>query len=126
MVRDQTVYTPPATEGALESITLDVVESLATSLGIRFVRRPIDRTELLIADELGMCGTLAEVTLVRSIDGFELPRRTAILQALQTSYFNAVRAVAPCPSLELFLPPSTADTRSMAVHGIARANPNTD
>src|SRR5262245_43869417 len=43
MVRDGVVYTPPATEGALESITLDVVESLAATLGIKFVRRPIDR-----------------------------------------------------------------------------------
>ena len=55
------VYTPPATEGALESITVNIVEALAKSLGIEFSRRPIDRTELLIADEIAICGTLAEV-----------------------------------------------------------------
>ena len=101
MVREGTVYTPPATEGALESITLDVVESLAASLGIRFARRPIDRTELLIADELALCGTLAEVTLVRSIDGFDLTVGSPILSTLQRRYFDAVRAVDPSPAIAL-------------------------
>lgn len=97
MVRDGKVYTPPATEGALESITLDVVEALARSLEITFIRRPIDRTELLVADELALCGTLAEVTLVRSIDGAQLSTHSGILQTLQTRYFDAVRGVDPHP-----------------------------
>jgi branched-chain amino acid aminotransferase len=91
MVRNGTVYTPPATEGALESITVDIVESLASSLGIGFVRRPIDRTELLIADELALCGTLAEIALVRSVDGFKLPS-SRITRTLQSKYFAVVRA----------------------------------
>lgn len=41
MVRDDAIASPPATEGVLESITLDIVESLAQSLGIKFIRRPI-------------------------------------------------------------------------------------
>src|SRR5262249_36557137 len=61
VVRDGTVYTPPATEGALESITVDILENMATSMGIPFVRRPIDRTELLVADEIGICGTITEL-----------------------------------------------------------------
>jgi branched-chain amino acid aminotransferase len=97
MVREGTIYTPPATEGALESITVDVAEALAGSLGIRFVRRPIDRTELLIADELALCGTLAEMALVRSIDRFDVPGASGILQSLQARYFDAVRAVNPHP-----------------------------
>ena len=40
MVRDGVVYTPPATEGALESITLDLVEALAKSMKIPFVAGP--------------------------------------------------------------------------------------
>ena len=72
MVRDGIVYTPPATEGALESITLDIVEALAHSMNIPFIRRPIDRTELLVADEIAICGTLAELVLVKSIDGLPL------------------------------------------------------
>jgi branched-chain amino acid aminotransferase len=101
MVRDGTVYTPPATEGALESITLDVIESLAKSTGIPFIRRAIDRTELLVADELAICGTLAEVVAVKCIDGLPMAGKSRILRDLQTLYFDAVRAKVSHPFLEL-------------------------
>jgi branched-chain amino acid aminotransferase len=99
MVRNGTVFTPPATEGALESITLDSIESIAGSLEIPFVRRPIDRTELIVADEMAICGTLAELPLVRSIDGLPLPETSPILSRLQTHYLNAVRGITPHPAV---------------------------
>jgi branched-chain amino acid aminotransferase len=101
MVRDGTVYTPPATEGALESITLDLIEALAHSAGIKFVRRPIDRTELLIADEIGLCGTLAELTLVKSIQGRSLLKEPSVLRSLQALYMDVARGVAAHPAVEL-------------------------
>ena len=101
MVREGRVYTPPATEGALEGITLQAVEALAQTQGMPFERRPIERTELLIADELAICGTLAEVVPVRKIEGHLLPADSAILKALQTGYFQAVRGIAPHPDIEL-------------------------
>jgi branched-chain amino acid aminotransferase len=104
MVREGIIYTPPATEGALESITVDVVEALAKSSGIAFVRRPIDRTELLVADELALCGTLAELALVTSIDGFELPP-SSILARLQTMFFDVVRGRNPHPYLTFSMVP---------------------
>jgi branched-chain amino acid aminotransferase len=107
MVREGTVYTPPATEGALESITLDLIEALANSSGIDFVRRPIDRTELLVADEIGLCGTLAELTLVKSIQGQPLTESFPLLGALQTRYMDAVRGIASHPALDISLLPST-------------------
>jgi branched-chain amino acid aminotransferase len=103
MVRDETVVTPPATEGALESVTINVVESLAQSMGIKFVRRPIDRTELLVADEIGLCGTLHEVILASSIEGLALSEKSPILSALQRRYFDAVRGVDPHPAVDLTL-----------------------
>jgi branched-chain amino acid aminotransferase len=106
MVREETILTPPATEGALESITLDIVESLALSMGIKFTRRPIDRTELLVADEIGTCGTLSEVTLATSIEGLGLSEKSPILGAIQRRYLDAVRGVDPHPSLDLALLPS--------------------
>jgi branched-chain amino acid aminotransferase len=106
MVREETIFTPPATEGALESITLDIVESLALSMGIKFTRRPIDRTELLVADEIGICGTLSEVTLATSIEGLALSEKSPILAAIQRRYLDAVRGVDPHPSLDLALLPS--------------------
>ena len=105
MVRDGTIYTPPATEGALESITLDLVEALANSMGIPFARRPIDRTELLIADEIAICGTLAEIPLVKSIEGQLMPAESPILTALQTRLLNAVRGIDPHPVVELTMLP---------------------
>ena len=101
MVRDGRVYTPPATEGALESITLQAVEALAQTQGIPFERRPIDRTELLVADELAICGTLAEVVPVKKIERRPLPADSPILKALQTRYFQAVRGIAPHPDIEM-------------------------
>jgi branched-chain amino acid aminotransferase len=106
MVRDDTVVTTPATEGALESITLDIVESLAQSMGIKFERRPIDRTELLVADEIGVCGTLHEVTLATSIEGLALSEKSPILSSIQRRYLDAVRGLNPHPSVELTVLPS--------------------
>jgi len=101
IVREGKVYTPPATEGALESITLYAIEALARKLGIPFERRPIDRTELVIAYELAICGTLAEVVPVKMIEGRPLPAKAPLLQALQTSYFQAVRGIEPHPEIEM-------------------------
>lgn len=101
MVRDDVVYTPPATEGALESITLDIVEALAGSMGVPFIRRPIDRTELLMADEIALCGTLAELITVESIEGMPLNPGSPLLRSLQARYYLAVRDVDPHPAVEL-------------------------
>lgn len=105
MVRDGVVYTPPASEGALESITVNIVERLAESLDIPFVRRPIGRTELGIADELAICGTLAEIAPVTDVDGLALPDASPILTTLRNRFFDAVRGVDPHPATESTLLP---------------------
>jgi branched-chain amino acid aminotransferase len=101
MVRNGMIVTPPATEGALEGITLEVVEMLARSAKIPFERRPIDRTELLIADEMALCGTLAELVPVKSIDGFPLDPNPPILKSLQDRYFRVARNLERLPGIEL-------------------------
>jgi branched-chain amino acid aminotransferase len=111
MVRDGIVCTPPATEGALESITLDVIEALAGSMKIPFVRRPIDRTELLIADEVAICGTLAELPVALSIDGSALPEQRPILSSLQERYLDAVRGIHPHPAVQLSVVETAAALR---------------
>ncbi len=101
LVRGGTVYTPPAYEGALESITLDIAEEIAHSMGVEFVRRPVERSELYIADELGITGTLAEITNVRSVDEVELPAQTPILTEIERRYRELVEGVSTSVEIEL-------------------------
>jgi len=107
MVRDGVIYTPPATEGALESITIDFVEEIAKSLNIEFIRRPIDRTELLISDEVCICGTLAELVPVEQIDTVKLNPETPILSKIRKKFYNIVRGMEEHPEFEVsFVPES--------------------
>ncbi|HEX7634783.1 MAG TPA: branched-chain-amino-acid transaminase [Noviherbaspirillum sp.] len=70
MVRDGVLSTPPGTSGLLEGITVASIQQLAAShLDIGFERREIDRTELYLADEVFMCGTLCEIVPIVAIDG---------------------------------------------------------
>lgn len=101
MVRDGTVYTTPASEGALESITVDIVEALAQEQGIPFVRRPIERSELYIADEVALVGTVTEVAPVTAVDGFECSGKSDLISRLSQRYLTAVRGLAPHPSADL-------------------------
>jgi branched-chain amino acid aminotransferase len=112
MVRQGTVFTPPATEGALESITLDIIESIAASMHIPFVRRPVDRTELLVADEIGICGTLAELAIADSIETFQLGEESPVLAALQRRYLHAVRGIDLHPAVDLSLIPASQESPS--------------
>jgi branched-chain amino acid aminotransferase len=68
MVRNGTLVTPAITASVLESITRDALLTLAAEDGISVIERQIDRTELLVADELFLCGSAAEVAPLTSID----------------------------------------------------------
>ncbi len=74
MVRNGHLVTPPATSSVLESITRDTVLVLALEAGISVMERPIDRTELYLAEEVFLCGSAAEILPIVSIDGYELGR----------------------------------------------------
>ena len=91
MVRDGRVYTPPTYEGCLESITINIVEALCQSAGIPFERRPIDRTELYVADELCLAGTLMELGRVRSLDGRRLPETAPIMDRITEDFWACLR-----------------------------------
>jgi branched-chain amino acid aminotransferase len=105
MVRDGRVCTPPPSEGAMESITADVLTEIGASLGIDFVRRPIERTELYIADELGLTGTLTEITLVPALDERPFPAEAPVLSKLAERYRDAVSGTDPHPAVELAMVP---------------------
>jgi len=105
MVRDGKVATPPWWEGALESITIDIIEELCKSMRIPFERRPIERTELIIADELAFVGTLNEITLISEIDGNKLDA-SGVLKSIAERYRRAVHGVEPHPAVDMDCRPS--------------------
>ncbi len=105
IVREGAIITPPASEGALESITVNIIEEIARSLGIPFIRRPIDRTELAVADEMVVAGTLAELAKVCEIDGTELPQEMPLLDAVAERFWAAVRQDVPHSAVDLTFVP---------------------
>lgn len=73
MVKGDTLVTPRLTDSVLESITRDTIIRLATEeLGMKFVERTIDRTEVYLADEAFLCGSAMEITPIYSIDRYTI------------------------------------------------------
>lgn len=101
MVRGGRAVTPPPSEGCLESITVNIIEALCGTLGIPFERRPIDRTELMVADEICLVGTLMELGVVRRIQDRDLPSVAPVLDRIADSFWGAVRGRAAHPSVRL-------------------------
>jgi branched-chain amino acid aminotransferase len=99
MVRDGAVITPPATEGAFESITVNLIEALAREEGVPFQRRPVERTELMVASEIGSCGSLFDIAVVSGIDGLALGP-APVLTRLRDRYLDAVTGRRPTPLIE--------------------------
>ena len=93
LVRNGGVVTPTAAECCLESITVNIIEILCASLRISFSRRPVDRTELYIAEEVCLAGTLAELAPVSRIENVILPVQTPVFQAIADAFWDIVRGV---------------------------------
>jgi branched-chain amino acid aminotransferase len=67
--RGGVVVTPPVTQDILEGITRrTVVELLREELGVTVVERPIDRTEVYLADEVFLTGTGVQTVAVTRVD----------------------------------------------------------
>lgn len=85
--RGDTLVTPALSEGILESITREHLMELARrELGMRVVERPVDRSELYIADEVLSCGTLLELASVLEIDGIPIGTTTEMSDKLFELY----------------------------------------
>jgi branched-chain amino acid aminotransferase len=52
-------------------------------LGIETIERPLDRTELLIADEVFLCGTAAKIVPVKRLENYQLQETNPITQKLR-------------------------------------------
>jgi branched-chain amino acid aminotransferase len=105
VVRDGKVITPPPSEGCLESITVDLVETICRSLGLEFIRRPIDRSELSIVDEMCVAGTLAELAPVRRFQSRHLNAPGPVIGRIADSFWKVVRRETSLPGIEMSVVP---------------------
>jgi branched-chain amino acid aminotransferase len=84
LVRNGQLITPGYDQDILEGITRDSILTLAKDLGIKTVERAVDKTELLIADEVFLSGTAAKITPVKRIESYELPTNGVITEKLKS------------------------------------------
>jgi branched-chain amino acid aminotransferase len=83
IVRQGKLITPGFEQDILEGITRDSILTIARNLGIPVVERPIDKTELLIADEVFLSGTAAKITPVRQIENYQFSTDRPITHQLK-------------------------------------------
>ena len=98
LIRRGTLITPPVTADILESVTRATLIELADrELSLPIEVRPVDRTELYIADEVFFCGTAAEITPVISIDHYPVgdERIGPLTAKLQEQFFAAATGRLP-------------------------------
>ncbi len=98
LVRDGKLITPPVTENILEGITRATIIQLARKeLGLETVERPIDRSELYVADEMFFCGTGVQVAAIATVDRRPVGdgKMGPIVKQIRDLYFDVVRGRAP-------------------------------
>ena len=83
IVRNGQLITPGLDQDILEGITRDSILTIAKDLGIETIERPVDKTELLIADEVFLSGTAAKITPVKSIENYLLSNERPITEKLK-------------------------------------------
>ncbi|MAL03844.1 MAG: branched chain amino acid aminotransferase [Arenimonas sp.] len=69
LVFDGALHTTPVSAALLNGITRNSIMVLAREAGLEVVERDMPREYLYLCDELFMCGTAAEITPIRSVDG---------------------------------------------------------
>lgn len=93
-IRDGRLITPDLQSSVLESITRDALLVLAREeLGLPVEERPVDRTELYVADEVFICGTAAEITPIVSVDRYPVASGEIgpITRRLEQVFANVLR-----------------------------------
>ena len=94
IIRDGVAYTPPVYDNILEGINRRThVQLLRDELGVETVVRPVDRTEVLLADEIFFCGTGVQVVAVTEVDFLPVGggRMGPIVSQLRELFFGIVR-----------------------------------
>ncbi len=98
IIRDGKPVTPGVTSDMLESITREsLMQLLRERLSVETAQRELDRTEIYTADEAFICGTLAEVTPIVSLDGIAIGDGAVgpMTRALQKHYLDIAQGIDP-------------------------------
>lgn len=100
LVFDGALHTTPVSAALLNGITRNSIIALAKDAGIEVFERDLPREYLYLCDELFMCGTAAEITPIRSVDGRQVGagRAGPVTRRIQEMFFGLFDG-------------STADTR---------------
>jgi branched-chain amino acid aminotransferase len=92
VARHGRLFTPPLGGSILDGITRRCVITLAGELGLKVREEAIPREWLYLADEAFFCGTAAEITPIRSVDGLVVGdgHRGPITAELMAAFFDIV------------------------------------
>ena len=90
LVFDGALHTTPVSAALLNGLTRHSLITLARANGIEVVERDLPREYLYLCDELFMCGTAAEITPIRSVDGRPVGegRPGAVTRRMQELFFG--------------------------------------
>jgi branched-chain amino acid aminotransferase len=94
ILRNGVIATPPVTDNILEGITRrTVMHLLESEIGVEVVERPIDRTEVYLADEAFFCGTGVQIVAITEVDHRPIGdgQMGPITTGLRNLYFDIVR-----------------------------------
>jgi branched-chain amino acid aminotransferase len=90
VIKDGVIFTPPQTAGILDGINRKSCMQIARDLGYELVERDIARAEVVLADEVFLTGTAAELTPLREIDDIEIGPPGPITREIQRVFDDAL------------------------------------
>lgn len=90
LVRNGQLITPSVDQDILEGITRASIITLAQDLEIPVIERPVDKSELFIADEVFLCGTAAQISPVLEIETYKLPAHRPVSDQLRELMKNVM------------------------------------
>ena len=97
LVFDGALHTTPVSAALLNGITRNTIITLARDYGIPVVERDLPREYLYLCDELFMCGTAAEITPIRSVDGRQVGtgKPGPVTRRMQELFFGLFAGTTP-------------------------------
>jgi branched-chain amino acid aminotransferase len=97
LVRHGKLMTADNSTDLLEGITRDTILHISENLGLEHEKRPIDRSELYLADEILLCGSSVQITPVIEVDHRPIAsgKPGKVTKKLMETYANLRQAEEP-------------------------------